>query len=90
VSALFGFWFLLDVLAIVSMFGFGIALNMIFRQWWVSVLLFVLLSAMLFFRVGFSFSVAEWVLYGISLVGVLLSAFGVMALKKNGYVLFTK
>ncbi len=87
---MFGFWFLLDVLAVVTMFGFGIAVNMIFRRWWVSVGLFALLSIYLFAKVGFALTWPEWVLYGVSLVGVLLSAWGVLALRKRGYALFSK
>jgi hypothetical protein len=63
---------------------------MIFRQWWVSVGLFALLSIYLFAKVGFALTWPEWVLYGVSLVGVLLSAWSVLALRKRGYALFTK
>jgi hypothetical protein len=90
VQTLFTFWFLLDVLAIVTMFGFGIAVNMIFRTWWVSPALFAALSIYLFAKVGFGLTWPEWVLYGISLIGVALSAWGVLALRKRGYALFTK
>ena len=87
---MFGFWFLLCVIAVVTTFGFGILLNMIFRRWWVSVLLFVGGSVYLFSQVGFLLSAPEWTLYAVSSAGAILAAWGLVTLRKLGYAMFTR
>lgn len=87
---MFTYWFLLDVLAMVTTFGVGIALNMIFKRWWVSVVLFGLFSIYLFVQSDVALSWPEWLLYAVSVCGVLLSAWGIVTLRKMGYALFTK
>lgn len=86
---MFTFWFMLCLLAIITTFGFGTALNMVFRRWWVSVVLFVAFSIYLFVSVASHMTLMDWVLYGISLIGVLLSTWAVRALRKSGYALFS-
>jgi hypothetical protein len=86
---LFTFWFMLSVLAIITTFGFGTAINMVFRRWWVSVVLFAVFSIYLFIEVGSKMKYPEWILYIIGLIGVVLSTWAVRALRKRGYALFS-
>lgn len=85
----FAYWFMVSLLAIITTFGFGTAINMIFRRWWVSVGLFALFTIYMLVTYVSKMSVGLWFLYIISLIGVLLSTWAVRALGKRGYALFS-
>jgi chromate transport protein ChrA len=85
----FAYWLMLSVLTIVTTFGIGIGMNMIFRRGWVSLLLYAILSVYLFASVGLTLNIPEWVLYLVGLIGVILASWSVRALKKRGYALFS-
>ncbi|MCL6443284.1 MAG: hypothetical protein K6T83_07500 [Alicyclobacillus sp.] len=85
----FTFWFMLGILTLVTVFGVGTALNMIFKRWWLSLVLFGAGTVCLAFTAMKHMVLGEWVLYGLGLIGAGLSAWGVRALKKSGYALFT-
>ncbi|WP_026973782.1 hypothetical protein [Alicyclobacillus contaminans] len=87
---MFGFWFLLGVLFLVTVFGFGLFLNMLFRRSWISWGLFAAASVWLFARIGFELSIPEWILYAVSLAGALAATWMTTFLRKSGYALFSK
>ncbi|MBX5437177.1 MAG: hypothetical protein IRZ33_08165 [Alicyclobacillaceae bacterium] len=89
VGPVIAYWLMLSVLALVTTFGVGLALNMLFRRWWMSVLLFVVLSVWLFIAAGTRMILPEWILYFVGALGVLLSVLAVRALKRSGYPLFS-
>jgi len=85
---MFTFWFMLCLLALITTFGIGTAVNMIVRRWWVTIVLYGLFSVYLLASFAGRMTFAEWVLYTVGLVGAILSTFGVRTLKKRGYALF--
>ena len=87
---MFTYWLLLDVLAIVATFGFGVALNMVFRTGYVSPGLYVVFGIYLMVQTRGHMTIPEWVLFLIGLAGALLSGYAVRSLRKRGYSLFTR
>ncbi|QSO53255.1 hypothetical protein JZ785_05090 [Alicyclobacillus curvatus] len=87
---MFTYFLLLDVLAIVATFGFGVALNMVFRRGFVSPLLYIVFGIFLLIRTGGHMTIPLWILFVIGLVGALLSGYAVRSLRKRGYSLFTR
>ncbi|MCL6637248.1 MAG: hypothetical protein K6T26_04785 [Alicyclobacillus sp.] len=85
---MFAYWFMLSVLAFVTLFGVGMTVNMLMRRWWVSLLLYALFSVYLWIHAGPHMIAAEWVLYGVSCTGVMLSAWASRVLRARGYALF--
>jgi hypothetical protein len=83
------FSFMLGLICIVTTFGVGTAVNMLFRKVWVSLVIAVLLSIWLLIASKGSLTVLEWVLFGIGWIGTMLSTWAVNGLKKRGYALFT-
>lgn len=83
------FWSMLDLLALVTAFGVGTALAMVFKRWWFSVAIYGAFTGYLLVALVRQMTVSEWVLYAVGLVGVGFSAFAVRMLKKNGYPLFS-
>lgn len=84
------FWLLLNILAIVATFGFGVAVNMIFRRGWVSPAIYIAFGIYLMIRAATRMTVPEWILFVVGLIGALLSAVAVSGLRKRGYSLFTR
>jgi len=84
-----GFWFLLSVLAIVTTFGLGTTVNMIFKRWWLSMVLYFLLVAILAVSASFRVQGLEWLLLAVGALGSVLAALGARVLKKRGYPLFS-
>lgn len=84
-----GFWLLLGLLTIVTTFGLGTIVNMVFKRWWLSALFDAVLSLLLLLRTGFSLPSLEWFLLGIGGAGAVLAAWGTLVLKKRGYPLFS-
>lgn len=84
-----GFWLLLSLLTIVTTFGLGTTVNMIFKRWWLSMLIYGILALILVIQASFSLQVLEWVLLVIAGLGAGLSSLGTRALKKRGYPLFS-
>jgi hypothetical protein len=82
------FSFMLGLICIVTTFGVGTAVNMLFRKVWVSLVIAVLLSIWLLIASNGSLTVLEWVLFGIGWIGTFLSTWAVNGLKKRGYALF--
>ncbi|MCL6548872.1 MAG: hypothetical protein K6T30_08185 [Alicyclobacillus sp.] len=83
------YWLLLAVLALVTTFGVGMALNMLFRRWWVSVALFGAFAVWLLATAAGRMIWPEWILFFVGLAGVVLSVLAVRALKRSGYPLFS-
>lgn len=84
-----GFWLLLSVLTIVTTFGLGTTINMVFKRWWLSMVVYVLLGLVLLVEVSFHLRGLEWVLLAVGGLGAILAALGTRALKKRGYPLFS-
>ena len=84
------FWLLLNILAIVATFGFGVAINMVFRRGWVSPALYIVFAIYLMIRAAASMTVPEWILFFVGLIGAVLSGYAVRSLRKRGYSLFTR
>ncbi|KPV43671.1 hypothetical protein [Alicyclobacillus ferrooxydans] len=84
------FWLLLDILAIVATFGFGVAINMVFRRGWVSPVIYIVFSIYLMIRAAARMTWPEWILFFVGLIGALLSGYAVRSLRKRGYSLFTR
>lgn len=82
------FSFMLGLICIVTTFGVGTALNMIFRRVWISLAAALVLTVWLFISSGLSLSALEWVLFAIGWIGTLLSTWAVRGLKRRGYSLF--
>jgi len=89
-STLFTYWLLLYVLAIVSTFGFGVALNMIVRRGWFSPVLYILFGVYLLIRTKARLAGPVWVLFLVALAGALMSGFAVRSLRKRGYSIFAR
>lgn len=87
---MYTYWLLLYVLAIVATFGFGVALNMVFRRGYVSPLLYILFGIYVVIRAATRMTAPEWILFLIGLAGALLSGLAVRSLRKRGYSLFTR
>lgn len=88
-GAVMTFWLLLSILTLVTTFGVGTALNMIFRRWWIAVVIALLLSVYILVRAGAHLIAPEWILLVIGWIGTALAAWAVRALKRNGYPLFS-
>ena len=84
------YWLLLNVLAIVATFGFGVAINMVFRRGWVSPLLYIVFGIYLMITAAARLTAPEWVLFLVGLVGAMLSGLAVRSLRKRGYSLFSR
>ena len=84
------FWLLLDILAIVATFGFGVAINMVFRRGWVSPVIYIVFAIYLMIRAAARMTWPEWILFFVGLIGALLSGYAVRSLRKRGYSLFTR
>lgn len=84
----FMFWFMLSILGIVTTFGFGTALNMVFKRWWLSTLLGLFFSIYLFVTVAAEMTGPEWILYVVGLSGAILASSSCRSLGKRGYSLF--
>lgn len=87
---MFTYWLLLDILALISTFGFGVALNMVVRRGWVSPVLYGIFAVYLLVTAAARMSVPEWILFLLGLVGALLSGWAVRSLRKHGYSLFSR
>lgn len=83
------FWFMVSLLAFISSFGVGTALNMLFRRWWLSTALYLAFTVYLLIALASRMVVAEWIVYGVGLVAAVVASIVVRALKKNGYPLFS-
>lgn len=83
------FSFMLGLICIVTTFGVGTAINMIFRRVWVSLVVALALTVWIFIASRVSLSALEWVLVAIGWIGTLLSTWAVRGLKRRGYSLFT-
>lgn len=81
---------MLSLLTVITTFGAGTALCMIFRRWWVAALLWSVFTIYLFATALTRLTAPEWVVYGIGLIGVILATIGVRALRRRGYTLFAK
>ncbi|MDQ0188226.1 hypothetical protein JI721_14910 [Alicyclobacillus cycloheptanicus] len=88
-GAILTFWFMVSLLALISSFGVGTALNMLFRRWWLSLVLYLAFTVYLLIAAARHMVVAEWVVYVVGWLGVVLSVVVVRSLKRNGYPLFT-
>ncbi|MCL6516570.1 hypothetical protein [Alicyclobacillus sp.] len=86
---MFAYWFMLSVLAAVTFFGGGMALNMIFRRWWASLVPFLAFTVYLIAAVGAHMIWPEWVLFGVAALGVALSCWTARVLGRRGYPLFS-
>lgn len=87
---MFAFWALLYVLAIVTTFGFGVAINMIFRRGWVSPVLYLLFTVYLMATAAGRMNIFEWILFIIGLIGAMLSGWAVKSLRQRGYSIFQR
>lgn len=87
---MFTYWILLYVLAMVTTFGFGVALNMIVRRGWFSPVLYILFAIYVLIRTKATMEGPVWVLFVIALVGALMSGWAVRSLRKRGYSIFTR
>lgn len=83
------FAFMLGLICIVTTFGVGTAVNMLFRKTWVSLIIAVLLSIWLLIASKGGLTGLEWGLFCIGWIGALLSTWAVRGLKKRGYALFS-
>lgn len=83
-----GFWTMLSLLTIITIFGVGISLNMIFRQWWLAVVLYVLAMIFVIIKVVHEMAIHDWVIMAIGLVGAVFATWGARAMKGRGYALF--
>lgn len=83
------FWAMLNLLALVATFGVGAAVSMVFRRWWLSIVLFAAFSLYLLLAAGSRMTRPEWLLYTVCLLGAVSSSIAVRWLKKNGYPLFS-
>ncbi|MCF8563494.1 hypothetical protein LLE49_01890 [Alicyclobacillus tolerans] len=88
-QAVIAFWFMLSLLTIVTTFGLGVTFNMLFKRWWLSMVLYLLLAVFVLIRTTLSMNLPEWILFFVGMVGAVLAAFGTLALKKRGYPLFS-
>ena len=79
---------MLILLTIITMFGFGTAINMLVRRWWMATLLYCLFLIYIVVAKFSRVTTMEWILLVIGLIGVILAALGTRALKKRGYALF--
>jgi uncharacterized membrane protein YjdF len=89
---MFLFCFMIGLLSIVTTFGVGTAINMVFKRWWLSTAVYAVFSLYLFIHVihvGSRLSVPEWTAYILGALGVLLASWGCRALKERGYALFS-
>ncbi|MCL6597901.1 MAG: hypothetical protein K6T81_04105 [Alicyclobacillus macrosporangiidus] len=84
-----GYWLMLSILAFVTLFGAGMAINMIFRRWWAASLPFAAFSVYLMAAAGARMVWPEWILYGVAAAGVILSCWTARVLGKRGYPLFS-
>lgn len=87
-SSALTFWVMLSVLAIVVTFGAGTTVNMLFKRWWLSLALYLAFTVYLLLTAAMKMNAGEWTLFVVGLVGAVLSAWGVRALKQRGYGLF--
>jgi hypothetical protein len=86
---MFLFCFMIGLLSIVTTFGVGTAINMVFKRWWLSTAVYSVFSIYLFVRVGSRLTVPEWIAYILGALGVLFASWGCRALKERGYALFS-
>jgi len=80
---------MLSLLTVITTFGAGTALCMVFRRWWLSAALWGVFTLYLLVTAARHMTGPEWIVYIIGLIGVVFSTLGVRALKRRGYTLFT-
>jgi hypothetical protein len=86
--SLIGFYIMLSLLTIITIFGVGISINMIFRQWWLAFVLYLLLMAFVIARAVHVMLIHDWVILGIGFAGAIFATWGARAMKGRGYALF--
>jgi len=80
--------FVLSLLAIISMFGGSIIINMLVKRWWANLVLFLFIVLYVFYRTSFQLTVLDWTLLLLSCAGVILASIGYRSLRARGYRLF--
>lgn len=78
-----------SLLAFISCFGVGMAVNMLLRRWWLSLALYLAFSVYLLIATATRMGAGEWVVFIVGLAAAATSSVIVRMLKKNGYPLFS-